>query len=72
MKTQTKIFTARKIITMYPEQPVASAVAVKDGRILAVGQLNDIRHWVKNSPFGPYEVDTTFEVERNRPQILPP
>ncbi|RTZ99279.1 MAG: hypothetical protein DSY90_01660 [Deltaproteobacteria bacterium] len=61
MKTQTKIFTARKIITMYPEQPVASAVAVKDGRILAVGQLNDIRHWVKNSPFGPYEVDTTFE-----------
>ncbi len=61
MKAQTKIFSARKIITMFPEQPVASAVAVKDGRILAVGQLDDISHWVKNSPFGPYEVDTTFK-----------
>ncbi len=46
---------------MVPEQPVASAVAVKDGRILAVGQLDNISGWVKNSPFGPFEVDTTFE-----------
>ena len=27
---------------MYPEQPFATAVAVKDGRILAVGEFEDI------------------------------
>jgi len=61
MSAKTTIFPAKKIITMFPEQPVASAVAVKDGRILAVGPLDDISGWVKNSPFGPYEVDATFE-----------
>lgn len=61
MQTQTTIFSAKKIITMYPEFPYAKAVAVKDGRILGFGELSDMVHWVKNSPFTPYEVDTTFE-----------
>jgi predicted amidohydrolase YtcJ len=61
MKMQTTIFTAKKIITMVPEHPFATAVAVKDGRILGVGKLEDLVHWVKNSPFTPYEVDTTFQ-----------
>jgi predicted amidohydrolase YtcJ len=61
MKSKTTIFPTKKVITMYPEQPVASAVAVKDGRILAVGEFEDVVFWVKNSAFSPYEVDPTFE-----------
>ena len=61
MSSKTTIFPAKKIITMYPEQPVASAVAVKDGRILAVGELDDVVYWVKNSAFSSYEADNIFE-----------
>ncbi len=46
---------------MFPEMPYAKAVAVRDGRILGTGELEDLVHWVKNSPFTPYEVDTTFQ-----------
>jgi len=61
MSAKTTIFSAKKIITMYPEQPFAKAVAVKDGRILGVGELDDLVYWVKKSPFTPYEIDTTFQ-----------
>lgn len=61
MSSRTVIYPARKIITMYPEQPWATAVAVKEGRILAVGDLNEVVSAVKNSPFTPYEVDPTFQ-----------
>ena len=72
MTVPTKIFAAGKVITMYPEQPYATAVAVKDGRILAVGELNDIIHWVKQSPFTPYEVDTTFQKKTLMPGLVDP
>jgi len=72
MTVQTKIFTAKKIITMYPEQPYATAVAVKDGRILAVGDLNEIIYWVKQSPFTPYEVYTTFQKKVLMPGLIDP
>ena len=58
---KTIIFPAQRIITMYPEQPYATAVAVKDGRILAVGEPDEVIDSLKNSPFGPYEIDTTFQ-----------
>lgn len=61
MAVQTRIFLAKKIITMHPEHPFATAVAVKDGRILALGELDDVVFWLKNSPFTPYEVDTTLK-----------
>ena len=61
MKVQTTIFSAKKVITMSPSQPFANAVAVKDGRILAVGDLKDLVFWIKKSPFTPYEVDTTLQ-----------
>jgi len=35
----TTIYRARKIITMNPSRPVATHVAVKDGRILGAGSL---------------------------------
>ena len=72
MPVQTKIFVAKKIITMYPEQPFATAVAVKDGRILAVGELDDIIYHIKQSPFIPYEVDTTFQDKVLLPGLVDP
>lgn len=57
---KTTIFTAKSILTMNPDQPRATAVAVREGRILAVGELGDIIFWLKKSPFLPYEVETLF------------
>ena len=51
MNARTVIFEAAKIITMNPNQPVASHVAVRDGRILGVGSLEELAAW------GAYELD---------------
>src|SRR5690606_32362146 len=39
------VFKAKRILTMNPAQPYASHVAVKDGRILAVGSEADVSAW---------------------------
>ena len=52
--TGTTIYTARKIITMNPNQPEVSHVAVRDGRILGAGSLAELEPW------GDYELDTRF------------
>ena len=51
------IYIARKIVTMDPGWPTATAVAVKDGRILSVGTLEDLQPWMKRYP---YEIDKRF------------
>src|SRR4051812_30466900 len=48
------IFVARKIVTMNPSNPEATHVAVRDGRILGVGSLEEVAGW------GPYTLDETF------------
>ncbi|MDN4575593.1 amidohydrolase [Pandoraea cepalis] len=45
-----RVYVARKILTMNPAQPVATHVAVCDGRILAVGDLQDMRRWTDAAP----------------------
>ncbi len=50
----TTIYPARKVITMNPANPVAEAVAVKDGRILGAGSVDELAQW------GPHEIDNTF------------
>ncbi len=50
----TTIYSARKIITMNPSQPIASHVAVRDGHILGVGDLADLAKW------GDYTLDDRF------------
>ncbi len=52
--TKTIIYSARKIITMNPNQPAVSHVAVRDGRILGAGNLADLEPW------GEYELDERF------------
>lgn len=49
-----KVFAARKILTMNPRQPVATHVAIREGRVLSVGTLDEIRQWTDAEP------DTTF------------
>ena len=39
------IFTARKIVTMNPANPEAQAVAVRDGRIICAGTLEECQSW---------------------------
>jgi predicted amidohydrolase YtcJ len=52
--TGTTIYAARKIITMNPNQPEVSHVAVRDGRVLGAGTLAELEPW------GAYELDNRF------------
>lgn len=50
----TTVFSARRILTLNPRQPRATHVAVRDGRILAVGDLERMKGW------GAFELDECF------------
>ena len=52
--SNTTIYSARKIITMNPNQPSVSHVAVRDGRILGAGSLEGLEPW------GDYTLDDRF------------
>ncbi len=52
--SDTTVYAARKILTMNPNRPEVSHVAVRDGRILAAGSLEEIAGW------GDFPVDTRF------------
>jgi len=60
MEDTVRIFTAEKIITMYPEQPLATAVAVKEGKILATGEVEELEYWIRRSAFPDYTIDDQF------------
>lgn len=49
------IYSARKIITMNPARPAATHVAVKEGRILGAGKLEELQGW------GDYDLDDRFK-----------
>lgn len=44
------VFVAKKIVTMDPAIPNATAVAVADGRILSVGSLEEMKPWTDKYP----------------------
>lgn len=50
----TTIYAAKKIITMNPARPETTHVAVRDGRILGAGSLEEFSRW------GDYELDEQF------------
>lgn len=52
------VFTAKKIVTMDPAHPTATAIAFSDGRILSVGSLADLEPWLVRYP---HEIDRRFE-----------
>jgi len=61
------IYVAKKIITMNPAQPEATAVAVKDHRIYSVGSLKEMQSWMKS---GTYQVDNTFTNQVITPGLI--
>jgi predicted amidohydrolase YtcJ len=48
--SEITVFVAKKIVTMDPSIPNATAVAVADGRILSVGSLEDMKPWTDKYP----------------------
>lgn len=52
------VYRAKKIVTMDPGWPYATAVAVRDGRILSVGTFEDLKPWLNNNP---YVINDTFK-----------
>jgi predicted amidohydrolase YtcJ len=63
------IFVAKKIVTMDPAIPNATAVAVADGRILSVGSLEDMKPW---SDKYPTQVNRQFEHKVMYPGFIEP
>lgn len=63
------IFTAKKVITMDPVDTVATAVAVKDGRIYSVGTLKNMQTWMKP---GTYTVNKQFANDVITPGLIEP
>ena len=63
------VFVAKQIITMDPTRPRATAVAVRDGRILGTGSLVDLAPWLKT---GPYTVDERFKDKVLMPGLIDP
>jgi predicted amidohydrolase YtcJ len=63
------VFIAKKIITMDPAWPEATAVAVRDGKILSVGSLADLQPWLSKFP---YTIDKTFADKIIMPGFIEP
>jgi hypothetical protein len=63
------VFVARKIITMDPGWPLATAVAVQDGRVLSVGSLTDLEPWLARFP---HTLDRTFASKVLLPGFVEP
>jgi predicted amidohydrolase YtcJ len=64
-----RVFVARKIITMDPALPAASAVAVRGDRIVSVGSLESLAPWLEKYP---YEIDRTFAEDVLLPGLIDP
>lgn len=63
------VFVAKKVHTMDPGWPEATAVAVQDGRVVAVGSLDDVKLSLGKRPFTP---DETFKDKVLMPGFIEP
>ena len=66
---ELRVYTARKIITMEPALPEATAVAVADGRIVAVGTLPSLQPWLAGNEVS---VDRSLEDKVLLPGFIDP
>ena len=67
--TEITVFVAKKIVTMDPAIPNATAVAVADGRILSVGSLEDMKPWTDKYPT---KIDRQFANKVMYPGFIDP
>tara|TARA_R110001592_G_scaffold363398_2_gene688057 strand:+ start:126255 stop:127976 length:1722 start_codon:yes stop_codon:yes gene_type:complete len=63
------VYTARKIITMEPALPEATAVAVANGRIVSVGTLETLQPWLAR---GDVTIDRSLEDKILLPGFIDP
>jgi predicted amidohydrolase YtcJ len=63
------VYTAKNIITMEPALPSATAVAVADGRIVAVGDLKSLKSWIDQKDA---RIDTRFADKVIMPGFIDP
>ena len=63
------VYTARRIHTMSRSAPEATAVAVRDGRILEVGSLETLRPWLERYP---HKIDARFADKVILPGFIDP
>jgi predicted amidohydrolase YtcJ len=63
------IYTAKKIITMEPALPEAEAVAVREGRIVAVGTLASLEPWTRTQTV---HIDRSLEDKILMPGFIDP
>lgn len=63
------VFVAKKIITMDPGWPTATAVAVRDGKILSVGSLEDLKPWLESAP---HKIDRRLAEKILTPGMIEP
>jgi predicted amidohydrolase YtcJ len=67
--SQLTVFVAKKIITMEPSMPEATAVAVYDGKIVSVGTLESLQGWIDAKGA---TIDRTFEDKILMPGLIDP
>ncbi len=63
------VFVAKEIITMNASMPMATAVAVRDGRIVEVGTLDSLQPWLSAHD---YEIDDSFRHQVLMPGLIDP
>ena len=63
------LFKARSVITMNPSMPRASAVLVRDGIILEVGEVENMQPWLQGQQ---YQVDEQFAGQIICPGFIDP
>jgi hypothetical protein len=63
------VFVAKKIVTMDPGWPEATAVAVQNGRIPSVGSLDDLKPWLDKFP---HDIDQRFADKVLYPSFIEP
>lgn len=56
-EAEVRVYTAKKILTMEPSLPVATAVAIEGDRIVAVGDMESMKDWLETLP---HRVDERF------------
>jgi predicted amidohydrolase YtcJ len=69
VKPSITVYIAKKIITMDATQPTATAVAIRDNRILSVGSLADLQPWLDSYP---YEINKQFADKVLMPGLIDP
>jgi len=67
--SEITVFTARKIRTMNTSMPEATAVAIRDGRIIEVGSLETLKPWLDAFD---HHIDTRFENHVLLPGFIDP